>query len=383
MTWNWQQSDWPRFSWNADRLKKAEAAFLLEGGVLSGVVRHLGKEDREQLEVDALSTEALTTSEIEDEILDRASVQSSVRRALGLKAPDRRAGPHEQGVAEMMVDVYRSFGTPLTSDLLCAWHGKLMKGRPDLRAPGRYRTGGDPMQIVSGPIHDPNVHFEAPPARRVPAQMKAFLDWFNRTAPDGERPLAPTTRAGIAHLYFESIHPFEDGNGRIGRAISELALAHGTDRPTLIALATTILAHRRAYYDALEAANRDNEITDWLVWFTEVALEAQRRTTARVEFLIDKTRLLDRLRGRLNQRQEKGLLRVLRAGPEGFEGGLSAGNYAKITGASSATATRDLADMVEKGALQRTGERRHARYLLTIPLRPTRPVVIDSRGNLA
>lgn len=170
--------------------------------------------------------------------------------------------------------------------------------------------------------------------------------------------LPALTRAGIAHLYFETIHPFEDGNGRIGRAISEKALAQALGHPTLTSLAATILMRRKAYYQALEEANKDNEITPWLSWFAEIALEAQTRTEARVEFLIDKTKLLDRLRGQLNERQEKALLRMPREGPDGFKGGMSAGNYASITGASPATATRDLADMVAKEAVTRTKDHR-------------------------
>ena len=153
-------------------------------------------------------------------------------------------------------------------------------------------------------------------------------------------------------------------------------------QPSLTALAATILVRRKAYYDALEAANKDNNVTPWLCWFAGIAVEAQRRTEARVEFLIDKTHLLGRLRGELNERQEKALLRMLREGPEGFKGGLSAGNYATITGASPATATRDLADMVAKGAVVRTGERRHARYSVRIPLRVVLPVRLDKDGTL-
>ena len=230
------------------------------------------------------------------------------------------------------------------------------------------------MEVVSGPIHAPKVHFEAAPSPKVPEEMARFVDWFNRTAPAGGEPLPALTRAGIAHLYFESIHPFEDGNGRIGRAIAEKALAQCFGQPTLTALAATILSRRKAYYAALEAANKSNELTAWLSWFAGIAIEAQRRTTARVEFLIEKTRLLDRLRGQLNPRQEKALLRILREGPEGFKGGLSAGNYVSITGASAATATRDLADLVDKGALVRAGERRHARYHIGIPTKTVSPV---------
>lgn len=382
MTWNWQKPDWPRFSWDITRLRKAEERFLLGAGVFAGTVKHLGAGDREQLTVETIGAEAMTTSEIEGEILDRASVQSSIRKQLGLSADARRVRPAEQGIAEMMTDLYRSSAAPLTETMLFEWHRMLMKGRTDLIEIGSYRTGREPMQVVSGPVHAPKVHLEAPPSSRVPAEMKRFLQWFHATAADGGEPLPALTRAGIAHLYFETIHPFEDGNGRIGRAISEKALAQALGHPTLTSLATTIMIRRKAYYQALEDANKDNEVTRWLSWFAGIALEAQARTEARVEFLIDKTKLLDRLRGHLNERQEKALLRMLREGPEGFQGGLSAGNYASITGASPATTTRDLADMVTKGALARTGERRHARYAAAIPLRQVLPVTVDESGNL-
>jgi Fic family protein len=364
---NWQRPDWPHFTWDKTRLAKAEEQFLLEAGIFVGTVKHLGPEDRERLTVEAMSTEALTTSEIEGDILDRASVQSSIRRQLGLAADKRRVRPAERGIAEMMVDLYRGFAEPLSDEVLFAWHNMLVQERRDLRDVGRYRTDEEAMQVVSGATYAPRVHFEAPPASAVPREMRDFVNWFSRTAPGGSAPLPSLTRAGIAHLYFVSIHPFEDGNGRIGRAIAEKALAQGLRQPTLIALATTILAKRKGYYEALEAANKDNEITRWLRWFAATATEAQRRTVERAEFFIDKTRLLDRLRGQLNDRQERALLRMLREGPEGFKGGLSAGNYVSITGASRATTTRDLADMVAKGALVRVGELRHARYHIAIP----------------
>lgn len=238
------------------------------------------------------------------------------------------------------------------------------------------------MQVVSGSVHDPEVHFEAPPSSRVPSEMKRFVAWFVQTAPGGEKALPALTRAGIAHLYFESIHPFEDGNGRIGRAIAEKALAQSLGQPTLTALAATILSRRSSYYEALEAANKENEITRWLMWFAGIAIEAQRRTIALVEFLIDKTKLLGRLKGQLNERQEKALLRMFREGPEGFNGDLSAGKYSTITRASPATSTRDLADLVEKAALVREGERHYARYRLSVPLRPVPRLTLNERGEL-
>jgi Fic family protein len=383
MTWNWQKPDWPKFRWDRAPLEKAEKQFLVSGGVFVGTVRHLGKEERDQLTIEAMSTEAVTTSEIEGEILDRASVQSSLRKQLGLATDERRVRPAERGIAEMMVDLYRSFAEPLSDKMLFRWHRMVMSGSRNLRDIGRYRTGAEPMQVVSGPISEARVHFEAPPSSRLPSEMERFIAWFNRTAPGREEPLSALTRAGIAHLYFESIHPFEDGNGRIGRAIAEKALAQSLGQPTLTALAATILAQRKSYYEALDAANKENEITRWVMWFASVAIKAQRRTIALVEFLIDNTKLLDRLKGQLNARQEKALLRMFREGPEGFRGGLSAGKYSTITGASPATTTRDLADLVTKGALVREGERRYARYRLSVPLRPVPHVVLTERGEIS
>jgi Fic family protein len=382
MKWNWQRRDWPNFQWDRTRLALAEQEFLVGGGMLTGTVKHLGGEEREQLAVEAMSTEAVTTSEIEGEILDRASVQSSIRKHLGLATDKRQARPAEEGIAEMMVNLHRSSLTPLSGEMLFAWHRMVMAGRRDLADIGRYRRSKEPMQVVSGGLGRPKVHFEAPPSSRVRSEMERFIQWFNRTSPGNSEALPGLTRAGIAHLYFECIHPFEDGNGRIGRALAEKSLSQNLGQPTLTALATTILAHQKSYYRALEAANKENEITAWLAWFAGVVIEAQRRTLALVEFVIDKARFLERLKGQLNERQEKALLRMFKEGPEGFKGGMSAGKYATITGASSATTTRDLVDLVDKNALIRAGELRHARYHLTLPSRAVKRVVINERGEL-
>jgi Fic family protein len=382
MPWNWEQPDWPKFTWNQSRLALAEQQFLVGGGVFVGAVKHLGEEDRNVLTVETMSTEAVTTSEIEGEILDRASVQSSIRKQLGLATDNRRVAPAEQGVSEMMVDLCKTFAAPLSDKMLFEWHRMLMRGRKDLADVAQYRTGLEPMQVLSGPIGSPRIHFEAPPSVRVHFEMTQFVEWFNGTGPRSAESLPAITRAGVAHLYFESVHPFEDGNGRIGRAIAEKSLAQSLGQPSLVALAATILARRARYYAALEAANKKNEITDWLAWFAGVTIEGQRRTIADIEFLIDRTKLLDRLAGQLNDRQQKALQRMIREGPEGFRGGLSAGEYSTITGASPATTTRDLADLKEKGALIREGERRHARYKLSIPLRPVPHISLNESGEL-
>src|ERR1039458_6879326 len=183
MRWNWQQPDWPNFSWNKSRIAQAEQQFLCRSGTFMGAVKHLDSEERSQITIEAISTEAVTTAEIEGEVLDRASVQSSIRRQFGLSTDNRRVEPAEQGMAEMMVDLYRSFAVPLSDEMLFAWHRMLVSGRRDLKDVGRYRTSGEPMQVVSGPIHKPKVHFEAPPSSHVESAMESFIAWFNRTGP--------------------------------------------------------------------------------------------------------------------------------------------------------------------------------------------------------
>lgn len=331
-----------------------------------GAFRHIGADDRDRLRIELIRDEALKTSEIEGELLDRDSVQSSLIQQFGLGKESRRVPDAERGIAEMMVDLYTTFASPLADETLFRWHAMVMSGNRRIKDVGEYRRQGDPMQVVSGPLHKRRVHFEAPPAKRVPKEMKAFVKWFNDTAPDGKGALPPLTRAGIAHLYFECIHPFEDGNGRIGRAIAEKALAQGLGRPTLIALADAIERGRKDYYAALERDNKDVEITDWLVYFAEIVLEAQANTLKRVDFYLAEARFYERLRGRMNERQEKAITRMFREGLDGFKGGLSAEIYIAVTKASRATATRDLHDLVAMGALTRTGELRHTRYHLSL-----------------
>ena len=363
--WNWQKEDWPDFHFDPIRLAELEGRFLQESGVYWGSIKHLEKDGKDLLAVELMSQEALKTSEIEGEILNRDSVQSSIRRQFGLATDHRRIPPAEQGISELMVELYRESQLPLDEARLLRWHALLMSGRRDLVG-GVYRAGSDPMQVVSGPLHSPKVHFEAPPSNAVPNEMRRFLDWYRSTGPDGAKRLPMLTRAGICHLYFVSIHPFEDGNGRIARALSEKSLAEGLGKPELIALSAAIHRNRKAYYEMLERCNKRNEITEWLVYFAETVLVAQAESQQWVEFLIEKTRLIDRLRGKWHERQEKVILRMAREGPGGFKGGLSAENYLAITGTSRATATRDLQDLVEMGALVRTGRLKGTRYRLAI-----------------
>lgn len=367
--WNWQQDDWPNFRFDRSAMVQPEATFLLGAGQLLGALLHLPDAEKSDLTVELISNEALKTSEIEGEYLNRDSVQSSIRRNFGLATDARRIPPAEQGIADMTMDLYRGFAEPLSHQAMFRWHGMLTAGRRDLKIIGGYRADDEPMQVISGPIGNPKVHFEAPPSAAMEKEMAGFVSWFNDTAPQANLAMPALTRAGIAHLYFVTIHPFEDGNGRIARGLAEKALSQALGQPTLIALSQTIEKNKISYYDALHRSSRDHEITAWLVYFADTILEARETTQRMIDFLIQKTRLYDRIKGQLNQRQEKALARIFREGVEGFKGGLSAENYISITGAARATATRDLQDLVDKGAVIRTGALKSTRYHLNMETR--------------
>ena len=366
MIWNWEKPLWPNFTYNSKALALLERRFLLQSGEFIGAFKHIGADDQDTLKIELIGDEAVKTSEIEGEILNRDSVQSSLRHQLGLGAERSGITPAERGIAKMMVDLYRSFAGALTDKTMFDWHRMLLSGATSMQIIGGYRTHAAAMQVVSGPIHKPTVHFEAPPSSRVPDEMKQFVNWFNDTAPGGKTPLSPLTRAGVSHLYFVSIHPFEDGNGRIGRALAEKSLAQNLGQPSLIALAYTIERKRSDYYAFLERNNKGTEITGWLEYFANTILEAQNNTIKRVDFYVAKAKFYEKHRGTFNERQEKVIARIFREGIDGFEGGLSAENYISITATSRATATRDLQDLTEKGVLIRTGELRHTRYQLDL-----------------
>lgn len=355
MSWNWQLDDWPSWTYDSTALIPLEQAFLKGAGGGIALLRHLDQDDRVQFIAEILSLEGEKSSEIEGEVLDRESLQSSIKRHFGLSVDSKRSGPKEQGMAQLMWAAYETFEAPLTHQMLHDWHQMLC---PHM-ARG-YRSHAEPMQIVSNRSHDLRVYFEAPPSSQIQDEMERFIATFN-SPPKNSTILG---QAALLHVYFESIHPFEDGNGRIGRALVEKYLSQAFGQPLLIATSQIIRKRRKEYYERLGECNRTLEITGWVQFFAGVLLEAQEESKRLVDFLMGKARLLSRLAGQLNTRQEKALLRMFAEGPDGFAGGLSADNYLSITKTSRATATRDLADLVEKGALTKTGQLRHTRYWL-------------------
>ena len=356
MVYNWQQRYWPNFTYDLSGLEDAFFLFAEKTGHIGGILKALPEAVQMEAIIEIMVAEAIKTSEIEGEYLSRKDVMSSIRNNLGLnKIKDPVLDKKAAGVSELMIDVRNTFRDTMTMETLFAWHKMLLGESAQIKV-GEWRNHPEPMQIVSGAIGKEKIHFEAPPSERVPAEMEKFIRWFNITGPDAEQEIKKTlVRSAIAHLYFESIHPFEDGNGRIGRAIAEKALSQGIGYPVFLSLSRTIEAHEKDYNNALEAAQKTNEITAWIRYFVGTTLEAQRLAADQINFILKKTRFFDRFKNQFNERQLKVISRVLEEGPTGFEGGINAGKYGSLTRVSKATATRDLQDLLEKGAVRLLG----------------------------
>lgn len=360
MGWNWQLGSWPHFHYDVHSLPQLDRKFLQGAGGIVAVLNHFDEEAKKQFIVELLCVEGLNSASIEGEILLRESLQSSIRRHFGLQADPRRSSDREKGMADLMCQVYESYKEPLTHRMLYEWHRLLMQQRTDLESIAKYRMHEEPMQILSNHYGDPTIYFEAPPSHLVEKEMTIFIDWFN-SWDENDSILG---RAAHTHVYFESIHPFEDGNGRIGRALVEKILSQSLGHPTLIAISQAIEARKKEYYSQLALCNKTLQIENWVAFFSDIILQAQTNSIRFINFLVNKSKLMSALAGKLNSRQEKAMLRIFAEGVEGFTGGLSAENYIAITKASRATATRDLADLIEKGALIKTGQLRHTRYWL-------------------
>ncbi len=363
MTYNWQQKDWTKFSYDISKLEERLYAFAEKSGRISGTLKAMSKEDHVQTTINILVAEAIKTSEIEGEYLSRKDVTSSIRNNLGLNIKTEQVKDVEaEGMATLITDVQNTYAEPLTKEKLFDWHKMVFPDTKNINV-GVWRTHEEPMQVVSGRIDRPIVHFEAPPSNRVPLEMDNFINWFNETSPRGSNPIkyAPI-RSAISHLYFETIHPFEDGNGRIGRAIVEKALSQTVGYPLLLSLSLAIEAKKKDYYNALKIGQSGNEITPWLEYFIDVILQAQSHSENLIDFTLKKAKLFDHYQLQLNDRQLKAIKRMLREGPKGFEGGMTAKKYIRITQTSKATATRDLQKLLELDIFRVEGEGRSTSY---------------------
>jgi len=361
--YNWQHKDWPYFSYELTAVEDSLFLFAEKTGHLTGILKALPEDMQLEAIIDMMVSEAIKTSEIEGEYLSRKDVISSIRKNLGLvTSPIYIQDKKAEGIGTLMIDVRNTYKDELTKEKLFAWHKMLLPVDKDMVV-GAWRTHEEPMQVISGAVGKQKVYYEAPPSAQVPQEMDQFIAWFNDTTPGGKREIkkAPV-RSAVAHLYFETIHPFEDGNGRIGRAIAEKALSQGIGRPALLSLSRAIESNKKAYYDALQQAQRSNEITPWVDYFVKTILDAQIEAEEHIDFTLQKVKYFDRFKHRLNERQLIVIKRMLEQGPKGFAGGMNASKYVSITKASKATATRDLQDLLEMDAFVVIGGGRSTRY---------------------
>ena len=367
MTYIHELPQWPQFSWDTLALARPLAEVRHKQGRHLGKMEAMGFELRTEASLAALTTEVVTSSAIEGENLDAAEVRSSIARRLGLDVAGLpRPGREVEGVVDMMLDATRNHDQPLTADRLMGWHAALFPaGRSGMHriAVGRWRDGkAGPMQVVSGPMGRERVHFEAPEAERLEGEMAHFIEWFNRSAP-----IDPVLKAGVAHLWFVTIHPFDDGNGRMARAIADMALcrADGT-RDRFYSMSSRIEAERKEYYVQLESAQRGSlDITSWLAWFLGCLDRAIDSADTILASVLHKARLWQRITMRpTSERQRKVINRML----DNWKGHLTTLKYAKLAGCSPDTALRDIGELLERHILVRNeGKGRSTSYRLADP----------------
>ncbi len=350
----WQRPEWPQWQFDSARLSELLAKVTLERGRLLGTMQALGFHLAEEATLRVLTDDVVKSSEIEGEKLNPESVRSSLARRLGMDigalAPTDR---HVDGVVEMVLDAAQGYDRPLTAERLFGWHAALFptgySGMVKISV-GAYRTDTDgPMQVVSGSVGREKVHFEAPPAERLEAEMFGFLDWLNHT-----QRLDPTIKAALAHLWFLTLHPFEDGNGRIGRAVCDMALSRADgSAQRFYSLSAQIQRERKDYYDSLELAQKGTlDVTDWLAWFLECLLRAIQGAEQQTKEVMRKATFWNLWPGvSMNERQVKMLNMLL----DGFDGNLTNKKWAAINHCSPDTALRDIKELVERGVLASAG----------------------------
>lgn len=356
--WIWEKPNWPVFTWDEAQLAPVLAKARLAQGKVLGAAQMLDRNLSLEAVAAILVEDGLTTSAIEGERLDVDAVRSSVARHLGLPTAGLPAAPRAvDGLVEVLLDATQQYSKKLSLKRLCDWQAALFPtGRSGLLniKTGALR-GSAPMRVVSINAGREKIHFIAPPQEILRTELRAFLDWFNAPPPA----LDDLLRAGIAHLWFVTLHPFEDGNGRLARAITDMALAQGEKQAMRVfSLSAQILRERNSYYDVLERTQRGAlDITKWLSWFLEQVAAAAGTAEQTVAHTMAKARFwLKHQSTHINERQRKVLNRLLDAGPDGFAGGINTRKYMSLTKTSRATAYRELTDLMEKGCLAPTGK---------------------------
>jgi len=376
--WIWEQKNWPNFTYDLSRHQGLLDRLIASSKEIFGRIEALPSEAQSDALIDLVVSEAIRTSFIEGQDLDRVSVRASVRHLAGLsKVKPLTKDQRTNGISALLLDVVKRWDQPLSDEILCAWQSEIVSGLSlSLITSGDYRF--DDVVIGSTALGNDRVFFQAPPPDRVESEMAEFLKWYNddvkknNDQSNEERLGLHIIRAGIAHLWFETIHPFDDGNGRVGRAIADHALSQAFGHPIISGLSTAITQNkvsRKRYYDELEKAQTgDLDIDNWLSYFITVVSEAQSYSKQVLDFVIAKTRYYESYRDQLNERQNKVIARMFDEGVSGFEGGISAKKYMSIGGCSKATATRDLKTLASIEAIKPLpGAGRNTSYELNLP----------------
>lgn len=376
MTYIWQEAHWPEFTYNNTPLLLSTLYQYSQAiGQLTAKLEKIPPDSRIDAVIDLMVKEAITTSAIEGEKLSQNDVRSSLKNHLGLLYPPIHIrDPRAQGISALMVNNYQNHTLPLNEEILFRWHRMLLPNEYDTWGRklhiGQWRSEG--IQVISGPPHKQKVHFEAPPADQVPSQMEQFFGWFNQTNPmhllDKSEFIPGPIRAAIAHLWFVTIHPFDDGNGRLARAISDYALAQDARYPMLHSLSAAIERKRKEYYDKLENTQKHSvDISEWIDWFIGITCESVEITKSIIAFTVQKSQFIDKHRKSLNERQLQVVLDLFSNGAEGDSKSVNRNKYVKQVHCSPRTALRDLNDLVNKAVLvQLPGQGRNTRYGLNI-----------------
>lgn len=358
----WQHSEFPKLKWDSEVLLKPLSRLSHLHGQLLGRMSTLGFNDKNNSLLSVLTDELISSSEIEGVTLNLKSVRSSIARKLGIEDSGIIVEDHYiEGLVDVMLDAIRNCNTPITEERLFGWHAALFPmGRSGMYkiTVADWRKGTDPMQVVSGVLGREKIHYEAPPSASVPAMMEQMMHWCNTSDH------SPFLTAAIAHLWFVTIHPFDDGNGRISRTLADMFLAR-MDENSLryYSMSAEINRNKKEYYDILERTQKGNlDITEWLLWFCQCLENAIARASSTVDQTLQKASFWDNVRDiDLNERQRKVINRLW----DGFEGKLTSSKWAKICHCSQDTALRDINDLISKGILHDSGERgRSANYLL-------------------
>ena len=362
--YNWQIIGWAEFIYNEEIINKKALILAELSGEIFGIFKTFNSAKQQNEILDIMISEAINTSEIEGDMLSREDVRSSFLKNLGLTTTIKNIrNKRAENVALLMLEVRNSYKEKLTEKLIKKWHRILFSNSKYINA-GIYRKEKEPMQIVSGAIGREKVHFEAPPSEQVPLEMKKFVKWYNSFKTEGNIRKV-IIKTAITHLYFESIHPFEDGNGRIGRALIEKCLSESMGRQVIMSVSQAIEQNRKQYYAELAKVQIKLEIDSWLLYFSQLLIDAQKNTLEILEFSVKKAQFLDQYKTTMNERQVKVINKMLDAGKDGFEGGMTAKNIFQSLKQQSHSYSR-LQDLVKLGILQRNLAGRSTNYKLNI-----------------